>query len=72
MLLFRATLTLWLYTVLSDMPLDSQSATEPPLVILGAANASDMNQEQWVESGIGRVKLQGIGNIFSSPAGIDV
>ncbi|KAJ5833637.1 early growth response protein [Penicillium riverlandense] len=63
-LLFRATLTLWLHTVFNDLPLDSQPASETPLVVLGAPNTSDMNQEQWVEHGIGRVKLHGIGNIF--------
>ncbi|KAJ5190124.1 uncharacterized protein N7498_009109 [Penicillium cinerascens] len=65
-LLFRATLIIWLFTVLDDLSLDSQPASDAPLIILGASNTTDPNQEQWVESGNGRVKLQGVGNIFSS------
>lgn len=63
-LLFRATLTLWLYTILDPLPSDQHTAASPT-VILGGSRMNDSVQKQWVETGNGRVKLQGVGNIFT-------
>ncbi|KAI9037628.1 uncharacterized protein KD926_000190 [Aspergillus affinis] len=66
-LLFRATLTLWLYTILDRTSSDQQD-TAASSVVLGGSVMCDSTQERWVESGNGRVKLKGVGNI-SAPDG---
>lgn len=64
-LLFRATLTLWLYTLLDKRFADQKAVASLPSVVLGGLGMSDSDKEKWVESGIGRVKLKGVGSIFT-------
>lgn len=64
-LLFRATLTLWLHSILDNLASDQEATAVSPSVILGGSAINNPAQEQWAETGNGRVKLQGIGNIFT-------
>ncbi|KAF7173645.1 hypothetical protein CNMCM5623_005883 [Aspergillus felis] len=71
-LLFRATLILWIYGVLClpPQPQDQQcSSPESPVVIISTPDTDATEQARWVESGKGRIKLAGIGNIVQSPLG---
>ncbi|PLB54961.1 hypothetical protein P170DRAFT_442902 [Aspergillus steynii IBT 23096] len=61
-LVFRATLVLWLYSVLRR-PFQ-ESSVDAPTVVLGPLSQA---QTDWVETGRGRIKLPAVGSIMSSP-----
>ncbi|CAI7653255.1 unnamed protein product [Penicillium bialowiezense] len=67
-LLFQAVLVLWLYSSLLGQ--SQEFPSDAPSVIIGTANRSNTNQDQWVATGMGRVKIPGVGS-FLSPLGLD-
>lgn len=66
-LLFQAALVLWLYSVLLGQSQNSPS--DAPSVIIGTSDINNAKQAQWIETGRGRIKMSGVGNI-SSPLGL--
>lgn len=67
-LLFQAVLVLWLYSSLLGQ--SQEFPSDAPSVIIGTANRSNTNQDQWIATGMGRVKIPGVGS-FLSPLGLD-
>ena len=70
--LLRATLVLWIFDVVCTLQQTQDSPSTQsgsPVVILGTPDTNTVDQTQWVESGTGRIKLLGIGNIAPSPLG---
>ncbi|KAJ5813244.1 hypothetical protein N7447_010267 [Penicillium robsamsonii] len=65
-LLFQAALVLWLYSVILGQPQDYSDTTS---VVIGTSNQGNEKQTQWIETGRGRIKMSGVGNI-SSPSGL--
>lgn len=59
---FRATLVLWLYSVLCRSC--QQPSANAPTVVLGPLSQA---QTDWVETGHGRIKLPAVGSIMSAP-----
>ncbi|KAG2419153.1 hypothetical protein HFD88_002258 [Aspergillus terreus] len=71
-LLFRATLILWIYGALCfpPQPQDPQSSSPgSPALTIGTPDTDATKQARWIESGRGRIRLPGIGNIVQSPLG---
>ncbi|KAE8307050.1 hypothetical protein BDV41DRAFT_569395 [Aspergillus transmontanensis] len=71
-LLFRATLILWIYGALCfpPQPQDPQSSSPgSPALTIGTPDTDATKQARWIESGRDRIRLPGIGNIVQSPLG---
>ncbi|KAJ5589355.1 hypothetical protein N7537_012033 [Penicillium hordei] len=66
-LFFQSALVLWLYSVLLGQSQDTPPDT--PSVIIGASDFNNSKEGQWVETGRGRIKMSGVGNL-SSPSGL--
>ncbi|CAG8903852.1 unnamed protein product [Penicillium salamii] len=67
-LLFQIVLVLWLYSIILGQSQDFLS--DIPSIIIDSANRSNTNRDQWIATGIRRVKIPGVGN-FLSPLGLD-
>ncbi|CAI7591961.1 unnamed protein product [Penicillium palitans] len=62
-LFFQSALVLWLYSVLLGQSQDSPP--DAPSIIIGASDFNNSKQAQWVETGQGRIKMSGVGNLLS-------
>ncbi|KAJ5098204.1 early growth response protein [Penicillium argentinense] len=67
-MLFHATLTMWLYAALNIPPADMTVISERRSVVLSTLGPDDPEQFRWIESGRGCVKIPGVGNLLSSSA----
>ncbi|PYH35470.1 early growth response protein [Aspergillus neoniger CBS 115656] len=62
---FRAVLVIWLYSSLCNPQCYPSPATEAPSITLRAPDWGGMNAVEWINTGWGRIKLPGIGDIMS-------
>ncbi|GLB12221.1 hypothetical protein AtubIFM57258_009501 [Aspergillus tubingensis] len=62
---FRAVLVIWLYSSLCTPQYYPSPATEAPSITLRAPDWGGMNAVEWINTGWGRIKLPGIGDIMS-------